>query len=70
MKTKIASFAVLMMLAAQTLAGDSASSSADDLVSRSADAVRQVPELDGGFAFIALALTAGLIALIRERKRT
>lgn len=28
-----------------------------------------VPELDGGMTFLALALTAGVIALIRERKR-
>lgn len=33
-----------------------------------AQAAVEVPEIDGGMAAIALGLTAGLIALIRERR--
>lgn len=55
---KIVSLVVLALLAGPALAGESSESSAV-----------AVPELDGGMAFLALALTAGIIALIRERKR-
>ena len=37
--------------------------------SSSSEAVA-VPELDGGMALIALALTAALVAIIKEKRRT
>ena len=70
MKKAISTAVLLLIATGQAFAGSVSSSSSEEaLRSLSSASAASVPELDGGFAFIALALTAGIIALIRERKR-
>jgi hypothetical protein len=39
------------------------------MLSTSAHALVMIPEIDGSMAAIALGLTAGMVALIRERRK-
>ena len=58
--TKVVLAAAMWLFTASAMAGDPISS---------ASSAAAVPELDGGLALLALALTAAIVAIVKERRR-
>ena len=65
-----------LFIASSAFAGDPGSASSEGSRASMASAgsygsvAASVPELDGGMALIALALTAAIIAIVKERRRS